>query len=187
MFLVTGLGNPGTQYSRNRHNAGYMLVDRLAEQAGARFERHLKRSVSCTIDCCGNDLVLAKPLSYMNRSGGALLELLDRFPVPPDDHLLVVYDEVALPLGKMRLRRAGSAGGHRGMQSILDILGTEDIPRLRIGVGLDEPPEDYPEFVLSNFSKADLTVLDAVLDRGCEAVNSWVGEGIEKAMAKFNG
>lgn len=186
MFLVTGLGNPGTQYSLNRHNAGYMLVDRLAEQAGARFERLLKRSVSCTIDCCGHPAVLAKPLRYMNRSGGALLELLDRFPVPLD-RLLVVYDEVALPLGKMRLRRSGSAGGHRGMQSILDILGTEDVPRLRIGVGLDEPPEDYPEFVLANFSKADLPVLDSVLDRACEAVNVWVCEGIEKSMAKFNG
>lgn len=186
MFLVTGLGNPGTQYSLNRHNAGYMLLDRLAEQAGAKFERQLKRSVSCSIDCCGNETMLAKPLTYMNRSGGAVLELLDRFPVPLDC-LLVVYDEVALPLGKMRLRRSGSAGGHRGMQSILDILGTEDLPRLRIGVGLDEPPEDYPDFVLSNFSRADLTVLDSVLDRGCEAVNSWVCEGIEKSMAKFNG
>jgi PTH1 family peptidyl-tRNA hydrolase len=186
VFLVTGLGNPGAQYSLNRHNAGYMLVDRLAEQAGARFERHLKRSVSCTVDCCGSDTVLAKPLTYMNRSGGAVLELLDRFPAPLD-RLLIVYDEVALPLGKMRLRRTGSAGGHRGMQSVLDLLGTEDVPRLRIGVGLDEPPEDYAEYVLSNFSKADLAVLDSVLDRGCEAVNSWVCEGIEKSMAKFNG
>lgn len=186
MFLVTGLGNPGTQYSLNRHNAGYMLVDRLAEQAGARFERQLKRSVSCTIACCGEDAVLAKPLTYMNRSGGAVLELLDRFPVPLD-HLLVAYDEVALPLGKMRLRRSGSSGGHRGMQSILDVLQTEDVPRLRIGVGLDAPPEDYPEFVLSNFSKADLRVLDSVLDRACDAVKNWVSEGIEKSMAKFNG
>ncbi|MFB3904847.1 MAG: aminoacyl-tRNA hydrolase [Acidobacteriota bacterium] len=186
MFLVTGLGNPGTRYSLNRHNAGYLLVDRLAEQAGARFERLLKRSTSCTVDCCGNQTVLAKPLTYMNRSGGAVLELLDRYSVRLD-HLLVVYDEVALPLGKMRLRRSGSAGGHRGMQSILDALATEDVPRLRIGVGLEEPPEDYPEFVLSDFSKADLAVLDAVLDRGCEAVSTWICEGIEKTMARFNG
>ena len=186
MFLVTGLGNPGTQYSLNRHNAGYMLLDRLAERAGAKFERHLKRSASCTVACCGHETVLAKPLTYMNRSGGAVMELLDRFPVPLGC-LLVVYDEVALPLGKMRLRRTGSAGGHRGMQSVLDILGTEEVPRLRIGVGLDQPPEDYPEFVLSNFSKADLAVLDTVLDRGCEAVSAWVVEGIENTMAKFNG
>ncbi len=186
MFLVTGLGNPGPHYCLNRHNAGYMLVDRLAERAGARFERILKRSVSCAVDYCGKDTVLAKPLTYMNRSGGAVLELLDRFPVPLDC-LLVVYDEVALPLGKMRLRRSGSSAGHRGMQSILDALGTEEVPRLRIGVGLDQPPDDYPDFVLSNFSKADLKVLDSMLDRACDAVESWLCEGIEKTMAKFNG
>jgi PTH1 family peptidyl-tRNA hydrolase len=187
VYLVTGLGNPGPQYSLNRHNAGYMLVDRLAEQAGARFERILKRSLSCEVTLSGKDAVLAKPLMFMNRSGGAVLELLDRFAVPLDC-LLVVYDEVALPLGKMRLRRSGSSAGHRGIQSILDAVGTEDVPRLRIGVGLDDQsPDDFPEYVLSNFSRGELAVLDSVLDRGCQAVNSWICEGIEKTMAKFNG
>ncbi|RPI29152.1 MAG: aminoacyl-tRNA hydrolase [Acidobacteria bacterium] len=186
MFLVTGLGNPGPQYCFNRHNAGFMLVDRLADQAGARFERTFKRSVSCTTDWCGREVLLIKPLTYMNRSGGAVAEVLDRFGFSLDC-LLVAYDEVSLPLGKIRFRRSGSSGGHRGMQSIIDVLGTQEIPRVRLGVGAGEPPEDYPDYVLSNFSKAELVVVDSVLDRAGQAMNCWVCEGIEKTMAKFNG
>jgi len=186
VFLVTGLGNPGPRYSLSRHNAGFMLVDRLAAQAGVEFERILKRSVSCTTTFDGEEVLLVKPITYMNRSGGAVAEMLDRYPVPLE-RLLIVYDEVALPLGKIRLRRSGSAGGHRGMESIIDVLGTTEIPRLRIGVGTGEPPEDYTEFVLSSFSRADLEVLDTVLERCGQAVSCWVAEGIDKAMAKFNG
>ena len=121
----------------------------------------------------------------MNRSGRAVRELLERFPVPLSD-LLIVYDEVALPLGKIRLRPSGSAGGHKGMKSILEILNSRDISRLRIGVAGEEDPEDLADYVLSDFHRKEMVALDEVLDRAIEAIEEYFRDGIEKAMARFN-
>lgn len=185
MYLVIGLGNPGARYSHNRHNAGFMLVDRLAEQAGTRFERILKRSLTCTIVSEGHTVLLAKPQTFMNLSGAAVAELLHRFPFDLE-RSLVAYDDVALPVGKVRLRRSGTSGGHRGMQAIIEVLNSLDIPRLRLGVGESEPPRDYPDYVLSDFSREQWPSFESAVDRACLAIQSWISEGIEKAMSKFN-
>jgi len=186
VYLVAGLGNPGARYARNRHNAGFMLVDRIAQRAGQAFEKRSRRLSVCLAALSGQDVVLAKPLTFMNRSGLAVVEALQDFPVTLES-VLVVYDDVALPIGKIRLRRAGSSGGHKGMQSIIDELGASDIPRLRIGVGAEGLPEDFPDYVLSDFTKAELKQLDETLDRASDAVESWVADGLEAAMARFNG
>lgn len=185
MYLVTGLGNPGSQYKKTRHNAGFMLVDRMAEQAGQSFERILARSLTCSLDVAGDVIVLAKPQTYMNLSGEAVREFCRHYSLDLN-RLLMVYDEVALPLGTIRIRPSGSAGGHNGMESILGALQSEEVPRLRIGVSRGESPPDYTEFVLSNFSGSEMKVLDEVLDRAIEAIHVFTKEGIDRAMALYN-
>jgi peptidyl-tRNA hydrolase, PTH1 family len=185
VYLVTGLGNPGTRYADNRHNAGFMLLDRLAAEARSCFTRSLKRSYTCRVESSDLQVVLAKPNTYMNLSGTAVAELLHHFPVSLD-RLLIAYDDVALPLGKIRFRRGGSSGGHRGMQSVMDSIRSSDIPRLRIGIGGDQPPDDYPDFVLADFTRKEMEVLEEAFVRACEGVHSWVADGIEKTMSKFN-
>lgn len=185
MFLIVGLGNPGRKYQLSRHNAGFMMVDRMAREAGLGFREDLLLSLTCRTDRSGQTVILAKPQTFMNRSGAALCELVRSYPVERD-RLLIVYDELALPLGKLRLRRSGSSGGHRGMQSVIEALGTEDVPRLRIGIGPEVPPEDAAEYVLESFSEAEQTVLEAVLDRARLAVDTFLAEGLERAMSLFN-
>ena len=156
MYLVTGLGNPGARYARNRHNAGFMLVGRIAERAGQTFEKRSRRLSVCLATLSGQEVVLAKPLTFMNRSGSAVLEALQDFSSVTHESMLVVYDDVALPIGKIRIRRSGSSGGHKGMQSIIDELGASDIPRLRIGVGAEGLPEDFPDYVTQATSSEEL-------------------------------
>jgi PTH1 family peptidyl-tRNA hydrolase len=163
-----------------------MLVDRVAERAGQEFQKISRRLSACQTRLSGQEVALVKPRTFMNLSGAAALEALRHFSVSPD-LLLVVYDDIALPLGRIRLRRSGTSGGHRGMQSIIDMIGGLDIQRLRIGVGAEDLPDDFPDYVLSDFTKADLKVLDEALDRACDAVYCWVTDGIEAAMARFNG
>jgi peptidyl-tRNA hydrolase, PTH1 family len=186
VYLVTGLGNPGTRYSGNRHNAGFMLLDRLAAETRGTFSRSLRRSCTCRLSIADQELILAKPGTFMNLSGAAVAELLHHFPVGLD-RLLIAYDDVALPLGRIRFRPGGSSGGHRGMQSIIDTVRSSEIPRLRIGIGMDQPPENYPDFVLADFARREVEVLEEALDRACRGVHSWIADGIEKAMSKYNG
>jgi peptidyl-tRNA hydrolase, PTH1 family len=185
VFVVAGLGNPGSEYAATRHNAGFMLVDRLAGRQGACFRKDLRRSFTCRLEYQGAEIILAKPKTYMNLSGTALREILHRYPVNLSD-LLVVYDDVALPLGKIRLRSAGSSGGHKGMQSIIDALGSSEIPRLRIGVLTGAPPPDCSEYVLSNFNRSEREILEETLERAADAVEVVVAEGLDRAMSRFN-
>lgn len=185
MYLVTGLGNPGSQYKKTRHNAGFMLVDRMAEQAGKGFERIFARSLTCSLDVEGEVIVLAKPQTYMNLSGEAVRELCRHYSLDLSQ-LLIVYDEIALPLGTIRIRPSGSAGGHNGMESVLRALQSEQAPRLRIGISRGESPPDYTEFVLSNFSGSEMKILDEILDRAIEAIQVFTQEGIDRAMALYN-
>lgn len=184
-FLIVGLGNPGRQYRSNRHNVGFMLLDRLAEKLGASFSRVERRALVAHATYLEQRLVLAKPQTFMNLSGQAVSSLA-RFYKIPLENLLVAYDDVDLPLGTLRLRPAGGAGGQKGMQSIIDTLGTQDFPRLRIGI--DRPPGrmDAAAYVLQDFSRSQVDFLPEILERGVEAVLTCLREGLPKAMTLFN-
>jgi peptidyl-tRNA hydrolase, PTH1 family len=162
-----------------------MLVDRLAGRQGKSFQKDLRRSLTCRLTCQDTEILLAKPKTYMNLSGTAVREILHRYPVNRSD-LLIVYDDVALPLGKIRLRPAGSSGGHKGMQSVIEVLGSLDIPRLRIGVSTGAPPADCRDYVLSNFNRSEQELLEETLERAADAVEVLVTEGMDRAMARYN-
>jgi peptidyl-tRNA hydrolase, PTH1 family len=185
VFVIAGLGNPGSEYATTRHNAGFMLVDRLAGRQGRSFQKDLRRSLTCRFEYRGVQLLLAKPKTYMNLSGTALREILHRYPANFSD-LLIVYDDIALPLGKIRLRATGSSGGHRGMQSVIEALGSIEIPRLRIGVSTGEPPADCRDYVLSSFNRSEQQILEETLERAADAVETFVTDGMDRAMSQFN-
>jgi PTH1 family peptidyl-tRNA hydrolase len=186
VYLVVGLGNPGTQYRSNRHNAGFLVLDRLAARAGARFRRSLRLSLTCSVCVSGEQNVLAKPRTFMNLSGEAVLELLRHFHLDYRN-LMVVYDDFALPLGRIRLRASGSAGGHRGIASIMQAVGAQDVPRLRLGVGEAPPSVEYSDYVLADFDTEELPLLDETLERACLALEFLFVNGLTAAMARFNG
>jgi peptidyl-tRNA hydrolase, PTH1 family len=182
--LVIGLGNPGTQYADTRHNIGWMVLDRLADRAG-RSGRGRQRDASESIQVRykGLDLVLAKPLTYMNDSGIAVRKLLARERVPLTE-LLVVADDFALPFGKLRFRESGSHGGHNGLRSIIEELGTEKVGRLRIGIG--DPGRGAIDHVLSKFATDERARLPILLDAAADAVEAWAREGTSRAANRFN-
>ena len=186
MFLLVGLGNPELRYEGTRHNVGFMLVDRLASLASGRFQSKFEQSEVCLVERGNRSMVLAKPQTYMNRSGVAVRSLVAHYDVEMED-LLVVYDEVQLPLGKLRLRCFGSSGGQKGMESVIRMLGTDQIPRLRIGVGTAQQPDDLADYVLSPFSRQEQRVMDSALDRGVLAVDMILTQGYSRAMELFNG
>ncbi len=183
MKLVVGLGNPGDRYAGTRHNVGWLVLDRLAERAnwsGGR-ERDASRIVGGRYR--GLDVTLAKPLTYMNDSGIAIRKLLAREHAPLGD-LLVVVDDFALPFGKLRFREGGGPGGHNGLRSIIDELGTEKFSRLRIGIGA--PGRGFSDHVLSRFEPDEVQRLDELLDAAADAVEAWAREGTSKAANHFN-
>ena len=184
-FLIVGLGNPGREYRGTRHNVGFMLLDRLAEGLGVSFSRVESRSLVTRAEYQGNKLILVKPQTYMNLSGQAVSSLL-RFYKVPLERLLVAYDDVDLPLGTLRLRPGGGSAGHKGMQSIIEKLGKQEFPRLRIGVNRPPGRMEAADYVLQNFSKDDSELLQEVLSRAAQAVLAFVGEGIVSAMNQFN-
>ncbi len=177
--LVVGLGNPGTRYARTRHNVGFRLVDQIAGDALWRDFEGLGHV------CRAGELWLAKPMTYMNDSG-AFVGALSRWRKTPPSQILVCFDDVALPLGRLRLRLKGSGGGQKGMQSTLQHLGTQDVPRLRIGIGPQPPGMDSAVFVLSRFGLDEEKVLAAVLDDATAAVRVAVESGLEAAMNRYN-
>ncbi|MEJ2711344.1 MAG: aminoacyl-tRNA hydrolase [Anaerolineales bacterium] len=186
LYLITGLGNPGRQYSENRHNVGFMLVSRLADRLGVSFSRLESKALVTKAVYKDYRLVLAKPQTYMNLSGQAV-SALQRFYKIPLENLLVAYDDVDLPLGTIRLRPDGSSGGQKGMGSIIDHLGTQEFPRLRIGIGRPPGRMDAAAYVLQDFSRGEIEILDEVLERGIEAVLTFITEGLTTAMNQYNG
>jgi PTH1 family peptidyl-tRNA hydrolase len=182
--LLVGLGNPGPEYARNRHNVGFMCLDRLAERHGiSRWHRKHHALVAEGL-VAGHPVVLAKPQTFMNLSGQAGRPLVRHYGVPLAD-LLVVHDDLDLELGVLRLRRQGSSAGHKGVQHIIDTLGSREFPRLRIGIG--RPVRGDPvDYVLSDFTLDESIVMDRALDRAVEAIVAWLELGIEAAMNAFN-
>jgi len=192
---VVGLGNPGPEYFWTPHNAGFMAIDRIAEQEGVVVQNRRCRAVTAAIRIGGRDIVLAKPETYMNLSGSSVAALIREFEADPARDLLVVYDELDLTLGKIKIRERGSPAGHNGARSVTAALGTQEWLRLRIGVGPDLPPEAVAagasmrggkDYLLSPMRKADLAVLDEVLDRVATAVRRIIQEGPGPAMNEFN-
>lgn len=184
-WLIVGLGNPGTQYQRTRHNLGFMLVDLLALGAGEKVGRDECRSLVGQVGIGARSAELAKPQTFMNLSGEAVGCLLKK-PGRKVEKLIVVSDDLALPFGRIRLRPKGSHGGHNGLRSIIDCLKTSDFIRLRIGIMPEHPVTNAKRFVLENFSKAEVPEVDNILKTSADAVRAVITDGIDKAMAQFN-
>ena len=193
-FLVVGLGNPGLEYLWTPHNAGFMAIDRNALQEGVVVQNRRCRATTATCRIAGREVILAKPETFMNLSGLAVAALVREFEADPVRDLLVIYDELDLTLGTLKIRERGSPAGHNGARSITGALGNQEWLRLRIGVGPDLPPEAIAaggkrsgkDYLLSPMRKADLTVLDEVLDRVATATRRIIGEGPAAAMNEFN-
>jgi PTH1 family peptidyl-tRNA hydrolase len=184
-ILIAGLGNPGRKYSQNRHNAGFHCLDRLAEAYGLHFDTERDKSVLALGRAAGRRIMLAKPQTFMNDSGLAVGALARFYKVAPAD-VLVVYDDLDLPQGTLRLRPHGSAGGHRGVRSIIEHLGTRDFARLRVGIG--RPPGRMPPkaYVLQDFGADEWAEMQEVYARAVAAVECWIVDGIKEAMNRFN-
>ncbi len=185
-FLIVGLGNPGRQYRENRHNAGFMLVDRLASRLGVSFTRLELKALVTKANYLGRRLVLAKPQTFMNLSGQPVAALQRFYKISPD-RLLVVYDDVDLPLGTIRLRPSGGSAGQKGMASIIQRLGTQDFPRLRLGIGRPPGRMDAADYVLQDFTRRETEILNETLERAVDAVLTIVEHGLETAMNQYNG
>ncbi|MBN1570511.1 MAG: aminoacyl-tRNA hydrolase [Acidobacteria bacterium] len=182
--IIIGLGNPGEQYARNRHNIGFMVVESLARKAGGLWARYQLSRV-CRIEISGCPVLLAEPLTYMNRSGKAVDALLSTFQRKPQDLLLVV-DDLNLPFGRIRIRERGTAGGHHGLESILNILETDEVVRVRMGIGEEQIPGDKSDFVLSDFPQQKQAELDGMILKAGNAIKSILSDGVSKTMAIFN-
>ena len=185
-FLLIGLGNPGREYRDNRHNIGFMLIDRLAVRLNARGLKLQSKAIVTSGLYEERKLILAKPQTYMNLSGQSVQGLLHFYKIPPEN-LIVAHDDLDLPLGTIRIRPGGGAGGQRGMASTIERLGTKDFPRLRLGIGRPPGRMDPAAYVLQNFSRADLLIASETLDRAADAALCFVIEGLNAAMNKYNG
>lgn len=186
MRLVVGLGNPGDRYRRTRHNVGFLVVDELAARAGVRGGREEADSWVAETSLGGQEVLLVKPLAFMNRSGAAVARLLESRAKAPSD-LVVVVDDVALELGTLRVRERGTHGGHNGLRSILDVLGTDEWTRVRVGIRKGDLPEELADYVLSEFPADEVLVVQEMVGLAADAVAVVLAQGVTEAMNRFNG
>lgn len=187
MWLIAGLGNPGLQYEKTRHNAGFLAADRLAEKHGTLFNKHKSEAVYADFKIGDNRILLVKPQTYMNNSGRAVSALLNFYKIPTD-RLIVMFDDITLDIGKLRLRRKGSHGGHNGIKDIIELTGTDDIMRIKIGVGERENRDyDLKDWVLGKIPTEQMTDFNKALDRAALAAEEIIIRGIDSAMNKYNG
>lgn len=184
-YLFLGLGNPGREYARNRHNVGFMFVDRLSVRINARGMKLQSNAIVTSAQYQGNKLILAKPQTYMNLSGHAAQGLAHFYKVPLE-RMLVAHDDLDLPFGAIRLRPGGGPGGQKGVASAIERLGTQDFARLRFGIGRPPGRMDPADYVLQDFSSAQAEILGDTLDRAVEAALTFVVEGLDRAMNKYN-
>jgi PTH1 family peptidyl-tRNA hydrolase len=183
--IIVGLGNPGEQYARNRHNVGFMAVEALAREASSEKWSTCMLSRICRPVISGCPVLLVEPLTYMNNSGKAVHVLLSAMRRTPQD-LVLLFDDLNLPFGRIRIRERGSSGGHHGLDSIITVLNTDEIVRVRIGIGEEQMPADKAEFVLSDFPPESQSELDAMISKAGNAVKSILSEGVSRTMALFN-
>lgn len=184
-WLVIGLGNPGPQYAFNRHNAGYLVLDGVADRAGGRFKRHKARADVLETRLAGERAVLAKPWSYMNESGGPVVALRDFFKAPID-RIVVVHDELDLPPGAIRLKQGGGDNGHNGLRSLRRSLGSGEFFRVRLGIGRPPGRQDPAGFVLRDYSAAERRELGVQLERAADAIETLLSQGLAAAQNAFN-
>lgn len=185
-WLIVFLGNPGLKYEGTRHNAGFMAADAMAKEKNISINRARFKALTATVDIGGESVMLMKPQTFMNLSGEAVAQAVSFYKLAPD-HVIVVSDEVALPIGKLRIRTKGSAGGHNGLKNIIALLGTDQFPRIRIGVGA-APHPDYvmADWVLSSFKGKDAEDILAAAARAAEAVECYITKGADRAMNLYN-
>jgi PTH1 family peptidyl-tRNA hydrolase len=187
-MLIVGLGNPGERYEWTRHNLGFMLVDLLARQSNAVVKRAECRALVGRAEVEGRAVELVKPQTYMNLSGESVACLVrKREGFRAAGELFVISDDIALPFGSIRLRPRGSSGGQKGLKNIISVLGTDEFPRLRIGIRPEHPVVDTAAYVLERFPRAQHAEVEKVLERGADALRAVIRDGIEKAMSQFNG
>lgn len=186
MFIIAGLGNPTLQYEGTRHNVGFEVIDALADKYNISVNVRKNRAYIGKGMVNGRNIILAKPQTYMNLSGESIRGLADYYKIEPEDELLVIYDDVSLDVGQLRVRKKGSAGGHNGIKNIISNLGTEIFPRIKVGVG--EKPRNYElaDYVLGHFSKAERELMEEGYKRAICAVETILEKGIEPAMNTFN-
>jgi len=184
--LIVGLGNPGIEYQFTPHNLGFLAVDRIAEQCGVVVNNRHCHAQTARARIDNEDVVLAKPETYMNLSGMSVRELVEKYQALPANDLVLLYDELDLPFGTLRVRPRGRSAGHNGVESVIGALGTQEFARIRMGVAPDFPVSDGAKYVLSQFKKAQYPVVDQVLDAAAEAVKVILAEGMQAAMNRFN-
>lgn len=185
-YLIVGLGNPGRQYELTRHNAGFLFADLLADKLSANINKIQFKSVTAAVELGGKKCLLMKPQTFMNNSGEAVKQAAAFYKIPPEK-IIVVFDDISLPCGKLRIRRKGSAGGHNGIKSIIYHLNSDNFPRIKLGVG-EKPHPDYElaDWVLSNFKKDELPLLREAAEKACDAAELMVNGNTDKAMSNFN-
>ena len=186
MFIIAGLGNPTKQYEGTRHNVGFDVIDRLSEKYNIAVDTKKHRALIGKGMIAGQKAILAKPQTYMNLSGESIRSLLDYYKVDEEHELLVIYDDVSLGVGQLRIRAKGSAGGHNGIKNIIAHLGGQVFPRIKIGVGEKPPKYDLADYVLGHFSKAEKVLMDEGYDNAVRAVEMIVSGDIEGAMNEYN-
>lgn len=186
MKLIVGLGNPGIEYQFTPHNLGFLAIDRIADQCGARVSNRFCRALTARTSLESEDVVLAKPETYMNLSGVSVRELVREFELAPEKDLIVLYDELDLPFGTLRIRERGRSAGHNGMESIIGALGTQEFLRIRLGVGPGHPLSDGARYLLTPMKKSQLADADPMLDTAAEAVQVILKQGAAAAMNRFN-
>lgn len=186
MFIIAGLGNPGRKYMYTRHNVGFDVVDLLAERNGIRVASEKFKGLCGKGLIEGHDVIIVKPMTYMNLSGMCILDIVSYYKTGLGT-LMVVYDDVDLEVGQIRIRRSGSSGTHNGMRSIVYQLRSEEFPRLRLGIGKPSEDEDISYYVLDRFSAEDKKLIDAAKERAAMAIETFIGQGIEAAMSSYNG
>ena len=184
-FLIVGLGNPGSEYEKTRHNIGFMVVDQMAQDASASFKKGRNAAVETNVNIAGHSVILAKPLTFMNNSGSAVAGLMNYYEINID-RLLVIMDEVELPFGRLRVRKQGGSAGHNGMKSIIQHINSQEFARLRIGIGTQYAKKDMSKFVLSNFSRNEQQELDLIVGKSVDVVHSFIRDGIDRTMNAFN-
>ena len=186
-WLLVCLGNPGSQYENTRHNVGFMVADEIGERARIPIQKLKYKALTNVTELGGQRVLVMKPVTYMNLSGEAVRQAADFYKVPAD-HVLVVSDDTALAVGRLRIRKGGSAGGHNGLKSIIQHLGTDQFPRLRLGVG-EKPHPDYDlaDWVLGKFQGEDKAAIDAAVKRAADAVECILSQGLDRGMNKYNG
>ncbi|MBQ8074394.1 MAG: aminoacyl-tRNA hydrolase [Oscillospiraceae bacterium] len=184
-WLVVFLGNPGPKYAGTRHNAGFLTADAAEKRYRVSINRSRFKALTATCEIGGEKVLFLKPQTFMNLSGDAVQQAVSYYKLPAD-HVLVISDEMALPVGKIRIKPKGSAGGHNGLKSIISVLGTESFPRIRLGVGEAPPDFDVKDWVLSTFRNGDAEAISSAAEKAAQAIETYITLGPEKAMNQFN-